>query len=225
MSNKKQGRDNKASTDELNLTHLLPTPNGNDVRDEVNAIFHKMSCSEHETNKFDAECCKKVADKLTHLYASRGIISGDLTEHHKQIVDFSPEVEMQRYLEGQAEDELLCSAQCQSSNHQPNASPPEYPIDTLNDRILAIVAEGKYLESRMKELGAKGGGISTMKRSIKYKLPDWVLKHCDVISEIHFKALHRLDYNVSRQETESFLEACSQLRAGFFCVDDNRDEQ
>ena len=45
MSNKKQGRDNKASTDELNLTHLLPTPNGNDVRDEVNAIFHKMSCS------------------------------------------------------------------------------------------------------------------------------------------------------------------------------------
>lgn len=225
MSKQRQGRDNKASTDDLNLTHLLPTPNGNGVRDDENAIFHKMTFSEHETYKFEAECCKKVAEKLTYLYTSRGIIIGDLTEHHKQIVDFSPEVEMQRYLEGQAEDEPLCSARCLSSNHQPNTSPHEYPVGTLNDRILAIVAEGKYLESRMKELGAKGGGINTMKRSIKYKLPDWVLKHCDVISEIHFKALHRLDYNVSRQETESFLEACSQLRAGFFCVDDNPDEQ
>ncbi len=217
MSNKKTGNENDTHAGELSLKHLRPVSFDSDTAADAHTILHKVSLTDHETNKFDAECCKKVADKLKRLYESRGLIDGDLTEHHKEMVNFSPEVELQRYLSGQPNQNQLPSENGHS-DHQHLVQIPHYSLETPDERILAIVAEGKYLENKMKELGAKGGGINTMKRSIKCLMPDWVLKHFDVITPTHYKALHVHNYTVSRDEAEAFLEACSKVRMGFFCI-------
>lgn len=176
----------------------------------------------NEVQEFEEMCCKNVAKKLKEFHKSRGLISKELDEHHKEMIDFSPEDELKKFIGNKPfpprtenPNDTISDKGCFSVE----SDMPHYDTSTTDQQILTIVAEGRYLEARMRELGARGGGIKTMKKSINHLLPSWSHKHFELASRYHFNTLHREDYEITLEDTETFLEACVKIRIALIYVE------
>ncbi|CAK2437879.1 hypothetical protein VCRA2133E348_210024 [Vibrio crassostreae] len=55
MSNKKTGNEPDTHAEELSLKHLRPVSFDSGTTVDAHTILHKVSLTDHETNKFDAE--------------------------------------------------------------------------------------------------------------------------------------------------------------------------